>query len=263
MYRRYDDSRYDYPRYGYPRYENTWKILVAVLIIIVVAVAVIKLSDAITEASRARTVYQQQQYERELREAEAKAAVEDQALRDRRAVQSELLRLGGTLGLVTGSIAVLALAFAFSYRLMINTNISPKEPEPARKQFVNITTTGASPEKQQLVKKQHVHPNRTSYDGFLAFCDDYLLSNGRRLLPNYDYSRPDAKREYYPDGISADVAEFYVSVLKKTPILRMGNNGCDGWMILSPQINTLGDIKLRISQETFKGLRAVGQKGAG
>jgi len=238
-----------------------WKVVgvLAVLTIIVVSTAFDKLSDselfspalhsaradnleAQTEALRAQNAHQQRQYELELREMEAKTAVEVQALKERRAIESELLRLAGILGLVTVFGAVLALAFAFSYCLIMTANAPPKEPE--------------------LVRKQYVHRNRASYDGFLAFCDDFFLSNGRCLPPNYDYGRPDGERKYYPDGISSNVAQSYISILEENAIFKSGANGC-GEQVIRRSINTLNDIKLRISRETFDSLQAVRQNGVG
>jgi len=100
------------------------------------------------------------------------------------------------------------------------------------------------------IQRSNVNPDRVSYDGFLAHCSDFVLSNGHQTL-SLDYTQPDSRRSYYPHGISPDVADIYFTILRQTArIVTLGTNGYHGW-ILRPQIKDIDDIRLRISREAF------------
>lgn len=84
-----------------------------------------------TDALRAQAAYEHQQREIELKLAEQKATVELQAFQERRAKELELLELAVTVGLIVGSAAVTALAFAGSYYLIERARALPRE-QPVR-----------------------------------------------------------------------------------------------------------------------------------
>jgi len=92
---------------------------------------------------------------------------------------------------------------------------------------------------------------QANYDGFLAFCVDFVLPfNGYRTLPQ-DYTQPDGKRTHYRTGIAPDMAKIYLWVLDQVRIVVSGTDGRSGW-ILRRQIQTIDDIKLRVSHEVFE-----------
>ena len=100
------------------------------------------------------------------------------------------------------------------------------------------------------IQKSNVSPDRISHDGFLAFCSDFALSSGHQTLP-LEYTRPDSRRRYYPQGISDDVAQTYISILRRTRIIVPGTNGYSG-EILRQRIGTLDDIRFRIPRGAFE-----------
>lgn len=99
------------------------------------------------------------------------------------------------------------------------------------------------------IQRSNVSAFHVSYDGLLAFCADFILSNGHRALP-LDCTRPDDRRRYYPTGISPDVAQGYLSILDRARIVILGTNGRSEWA-LREGINKVNDIRLRISHKAF------------
>lgn len=99
------------------------------------------------------------------------------------------------------------------------------------------------------IQRSNVNPDRVSYDGFLAFFYDFVLSNGHQSLP-LDYTRPDHSRRYYPGRMPPNVGKFYISILDQARIIIPGNNGYNGW-VLDKRISKIDDISLRISPEAF------------
>jgi len=101
------------------------------------------------------------------------------------------------------------------------------------------------------IRRVNVNPFSTSYEGFLAFCEDFVLANDRQLLPP-QYARPDSARRYYSEGISPEVAETYFSVLCQARIIASRGNGHREWAVRQ-QIRNLHDIRRRISRQAFDG----------
>jgi len=214
-----------------------------------------------TEAFRAQTAYEQRQREIELRLAEEKAAVELQALQDRRAKESEFLELAAIVGLIVGSIVVTTLGIGASYYIIAKARALPQgqavkgiqlsdqrtQPLMSQRDQRNISERAKGP---LSIQGSNVDPSRISYDGFLALCADFILPNSHQELP-LDYTQPDDRRQYYSNGISHEVAQLYFSILQRARIVILGTNGCAGW-VLRRQIQTLDDIKLRISREAFE-----------
>lgn len=99
------------------------------------------------------------------------------------------------------------------------------------------------------IQRSNVSAFHVSYDGFLAFCADFILSNGHRALP-LDCTRPDDRRRYYPTGISPDVAQIYFLILRQARIITSRTNGCSEWT-LRRKISKMDDIRLRIPRENF------------
>jgi membrane protein YdbS with pleckstrin-like domain len=99
------------------------------------------------------------------------------------------------------------------------------------------------------IRRANINLFSTSYEGFLAFCEDYVLANGRQALP-LDYTRPDNTRKYYPGGISPEAAETYLSILCQARIIVLRGNGHREWVIRR-QIRNLHDIRRRISRQAF------------
>lgn len=102
------------------------------------------------------------------------------------------------------------------------------------------------------IQRSNVSAFYVSYDGLLAFCADFILSNGRGVLP-LDCTRPDAGRRYYPTGISPDIAQIYLLILCRARIVILGTNGRSEWA-LRQQISRIDDIGHRISREAFEGI---------
>lgn len=176
--------------------------------------------NAETAAFRAKMVHEQRQREVELRLVEEKAAIELQALRDRRAREAELLEFAGIVGLVTGSAVAIALTVAASYYIVAKARISMKG-----------------------------QATNARYERFLDFCENRVLSNGHQPLPldssqwNYGGSSPSGK-------ISPHEAQTYISALQRARIIKRGSNGCTEW-VLDKRINDIGDVQRRISREAF------------
>jgi len=99
------------------------------------------------------------------------------------------------------------------------------------------------------LQRSKVSAFHVNYEGFLAFCDDFLLSNGHRVLP-LDYTQPDGERRYYSSGISPEVAQIYFLILRRARIVISGTNGYTGWT-LHQQIRKINDISHRIPHEAF------------
>lgn len=213
-----------------------------------------------TAAFRAQAAYEQRQREIELRLAEEKAIVELQALQDRRAKELEFLELAAIVGLIVGSAVVAALVAAVTYYLIEKAKALPKGqavkeirrsdqktlPSISAREQASISERATSP---SSIQRSNVNPDRVSYDGFLAFCSDFVLSNGHQSLP-LDYTRPDHSRRYYPGRMLPNVGKFYISILDQARIIIPGNNGCNEW-VLDKRISKIDDISLRISPEAF------------
>jgi len=179
----------------------------------------------------------------ELRLAEQKAAAELQALQARRAVELELLEIAGIVGQVVGSIVVIILAAAAACYLIAKAKALLKGQAMKEIQRSDQKT------RPSMIQRSNVGAFDVSHDGFLAFCDDFILSNGCRVLP-LDCTQPDDRRKYYPTGISPDVAQIYFSILRQARIVTLKTNGSSEW-VLRQRISTIDDIRFRIPRETF------------
>lgn len=80
-----------------------------------------------------------------------------------------------------------------------------------------------------------------SYAGFCAFCQQFLLAE--RNWTKWRYRAIDARRPYYPDGISEPVAGFYLHVLRQACVLIPA--GPDGYSRerLSCRVHSIQDIQ--------------------
>lgn len=99
------------------------------------------------------------------------------------------------------------------------------------------------------IQRSDISAFHLSYESFLAFCADFILSSDHRTLP-LDCTQPDGKRRYYPNGISPDVAQIYFSILRQARIITSKTNGRSEWT-LRQGISTINDIRLRIPREKF------------
>jgi hypothetical protein len=196
-----------------------------------------------TAALRAQAAYEQRQREMELRLAEQKAAAELQALQDRRAVESELLEITATVGPVVASAVMIILAAAVSYYLIAKARALPKG------QAVKETQRSDQETLPSVIQRSNIGAFDVSYYAFLAFCADFILSDGCRVLP-LDCTQPDVRRKYYPNGISPDVAQIYFLILCQARIVTLKTNGRSEW-VLRQRISTIDDISFRIPCETF------------
>lgn len=209
-----------------------------------------------TAALRAQTAYEQQQRSIELRLAEQKADAELQALQARRAMESELLEIAGIIGQVVGSIVVVMLAAAVSYYLIAKARALLKEQAVKEIRRSDQKTRPSVSERKQesiservqslpSIQRSNVSAFHLSHEGFLAFCADFILSNGHRALP-LDCTQPDDRRRYYPTGISPDIAQIYLWILCRARIVILGVNGRSEW-ILRQQIRNINDVGRLIS----------------
>jgi len=199
--------------------------------------------EAETAALRAQTAYEQRQREIELRLAEQKAAAELQALHDRHAVELALLEIAGIVGQVVGSIVLIILAVAAAYYLIAKAKALLKGQAMKEIQRSDQKTLPS------MIQRSNIGAFDVSYDGFLAFCADFILSNGCRVLP-LDCTQPDVRRKYYPNGISPDVTQIYFLILCQARIVTLKTNGCSEW-VLRQRVSTIDDIRFRIPRETF------------
>jgi len=213
-----------------------------------------------TAALRAQTAFEQQQRSIELRLAEQKADAELQALQARRAKELELLETTTTVGQVVGSTVAIVLAVAASYYLIAKARALPKGqavreiqrsdqktlPSISKRKPKSVPERAKSP---PSIERSNVSAFHVSYEGFLAFFADFMLSNGRRMLLQ-DCTRSDDRRRYYPTGISPEVARTYCSILEEARIVTSGTNGRSEWT-LQQRINNIDDISCRISREAF------------
>jgi hypothetical protein len=213
-----------------------------------------------TEVLRVQTAYEQRQREIELRLAEEKAAIELQALRDRRTREMEFWELAASVGLVVGSVVVITLVIAALYYVVVKARILMQgSAAEATRHSDQIGLSSGSESRQRSPKKYNqsshfvqgfgVGPSRANYDRFLDFCRAPILSNGYQPLPqdcsqwNYWESSPSSE-------ISLDEAQTYISVLQQARIIKLGTNGCNGW-VLDKRISSINDIQRRIPHEAF------------
>jgi hypothetical protein len=200
--------------------------------------------QAEAEALRAQTAYEEQKHEIEL-----------QALRNRYANLLELQAPIIIVGLVAGTVAALCVAVSAAYYFIRKASVldrgnGPKGPTsrdhrsgPSLPKVGHKGPTGRDPGLAQI-ERANVSPWRATHDGLLAYCYDFLL-------------HPDGTVVFYPNGISQDVVEFYLYVLRELRILTRPKDGRSYWA-LHPRITNLGCIRARISRQAFD--RALAQK---
>lgn len=223
--------------------------------------------QAETEAIRAQTAYEEGQRnlelqraqqqaaqaqrlrEIELQKAEQKAAAELQALKEFQAAEAEFLQGMAYIGPIVLAIALLCPAFAASYYLIrkgiaLQIKQIPKAPGNIGQHFANLANGAFQ------VQQLNISVCKPSYNGLLAFCEDFVLPNNRELPSCQHYEQPDNQRKYYPNGISADTAQAYLTILRRVGITTLEINGGLKW-IRRQQIANLDVIRRRISREAF------------
>jgi hypothetical protein len=158
-------------------------------------------------------------------------------------------------GLVAGTVAALCVAGSAAYYFIRKASVldqgnGPKGPTsrdhrggPSLPTVGHKGPTGRDPGLGQI-ERANVSPWRATHDGLLAYCYDFLL-------------HPDGTVVFYPNGISQDVVEFYLYVLRELRILTRPKDGRSYWA-LHPRITNLGCISARISRQAFD--RALAQK---
>lgn len=205
------------------------------------------------KALEEQAAYEQRRREIELsaleEQAKQQAVVEAQTLAARRAKELELLETFATVGQVVGFAVMITLAATVSYYLIAKARALSKG------QVVKEIQRSDEATLPSIIQKSNVGPFDVSYEGFLAFCADFILSNGRRVLP-LDCTQPDGRRSYYPTGISADVVRIYSEILRRARIIVLETNGRHEWVV-SRRILDIDDIKLRISRHAFDRIAAL------
>jgi hypothetical protein len=193
--------------------------------------------EAEAEAIRAQTAYEEQKHQIEL-----------QALREREARRQEMQEPMTIAGLIAGSIVATCLATSLSYYFVARGQALSGRHEENRTSGRRHITEPASPmEKQKgtarrdpgplMIDRANVSPSRVTYDGLLAYFNDFFLS-------------PDGTVIFYAKGISPAVAEFYRAVLRQARIITAGSSGHFEW---TPQrrITCIDDVRERISRQAF------------
>lgn len=207
--------------------------------------------EAEASALLAQTAYEARQHEIELTLAEQKAAAELQALQARRARQLELVEPIAIVGMVVGSVAALTLTATVSYYLIAKARATTGKQVSEGEQLVQYRAV-PSPSKQEQgrapeggrtpssIEESKVCSDQVTYDGFLAYFDEYIL-------------HPNRVRVFYRKGIAPEVEDIYLTILTEMEIITWKTNGHSGW-ILPGEIRSVEDVRLRISRCAFYNL---------
>jgi len=199
--------------------------------------------DVETDALAAQYEIDQQLHEIELNRIRKETAINLEALQARRAKELKLMETFATVGQVVGSAVMITLTATVSYYLIAKARALSK-----RQAVKEIQRSEEKPQ-PSVTQGSDVGAFDVSYEGFLAFCADFIPSNGRRVLP-LDCTQPDSKRKYNPTGISADVVQIYSEILHRARIIVLETNDRHEWVV-SRRILDIDDIRLRISRQAF------------
>jgi hypothetical protein len=129
---------------------------------------------------------------------------------------------------------------ASSVRFAFGTNPSPTLSKASTEQADSAVSCHGLPDGGYLYRGVPFSPLSPSYDGFCAFCHQFVLTD-KNWMRSY-YRARDASRQYYPDGIFEQAAHFYLYKLREACILIPGPNGCSGER-LSVRIRSIEDIQ--------------------
>jgi hypothetical protein len=193
--------------------------------------------EAEAEAIRAQTAYEEQKHQIEL-----------QALREREARRQEMQEPVTIAGLITGSIVATCLVTSLSYYLVARGQaLSGRHEENWTSGRRHITEPASPMERQKgtarrdpgplMIERANVSPSRVTYDGLLAYFNDFFLSPNGTVI-------------FYTKGISPAVAEFYRTVLQQARIITAGSSGHFEWT-LQRRITCIDDVRERISRQAF------------
>ena len=130
--------------------------------------------------------------------------------------------------------AVSSLHFAFS------TNPAPTLSKTDTERAGSTVPCHRLPDDGYLYRGVPFSPLTPSYDGFCAFCHQFVLTD--KNWTRWHYRARDASRQYYHDGIFDQAAHFYLCKLREACILIPGLNGCSGER-LSVRIRSIEDIQ--------------------
>jgi hypothetical protein len=151
-------------------------------------------------------------------------------------------------GLIAGSVAAMSVAVSAAYYFIAKTRAlyegdgAKRNPDRARKtrSVIPMERQEGTPEHdpgQPMIERANVSPSRVTYDGLLAYCYDFLLHSNGTVI-------------FYPTGISSEVAQFYLSVLRQARIITDGTNGHCEWAV-QRRITGIDDVGVRISRQAF------------
>jgi len=125
-------------------------------------------------------------------------------------------------------------------RFAFGTNPSPTLSRAGTEQADSAVPCHGLPDGGYLYRGVPFFPLTPSYDGFCAFCHQFVLADKNWIGSHY--RAPDSSRRYYSNGISDHVACSYLDRLRQEFILIPGPNGCSGER-LSCRIRSIEDIK--------------------
>jgi hypothetical protein len=225
--------------------------------------------NAETEVIRAQVAYEEQQrrlelqstqqqaaYEQRLREIhlqeeEQKAATRVQALNEFRAFKSKVYRVLAQVLPVVSAIALLFPAFAASYYLVrkgtvLNTGQTPAQGQADVPRARSAKSRGNAPS----IQSTNISVCRPSYDGFLAFCVDFVLIDEQRPLSALSCGQPGSHRQYYPNGVSPGVASIYLAILCRIGMVALRPNSSSEW-IRCRRTRDLEVISRRVPRQVF------------
>ncbi len=199
------------------------------------------------EALRAETAAKARERALAIQLQQQEAEVELQALRERRARQLEMVEPLAIAGVVTVAGAVFALTAVGCYCLVKRARSAPslsgadqgtRSSEP---HLVAPAVSATRPARQQHPQPgfdlQGVRSDTVSYEGLLAYCDEFLF-------------RPSYARRCFAAGIAPWLDQFYLSVLVAARVVVAREDGTR-W-ILRDRFGGIEDVARQISREAFE-----------
>ena len=212
------------------------------------------------QLSEQQAAYEQRQREIEIQLMEQRAANKLQGLQDR---QKAVLKFWETLAIVgplAGALILTTLVALVIYCRFTGALTRQKRQVSRATRCSSTYLASSAAERAPAGTSERADSLHTalgakvsafhaSYAGFLAFCDDFVLSNRQGTLYS-DYTQPDIGRKYYSSGISSEIAQLYMSILSRARGIIAQTDNRSNWT-LHEQITELDDIRCRIPAEAF------------
>ena len=183
------------------------------------------------EKAEQQAAYDQQQRELYLREEEQRVAAEAQALYESRMFKAELYEVLARVLPVAGAIALLCPGLAAAYywikkgAVLARTHPPTEGARAGTRPYLAKVKGNAPP-----IQRANISVCSPSRNGFLAFNEDFVLTDDPMLPSILDYGQPDSRRRYYPNGIAPDLASVYLDVLRRNGIVALSSDGSSEWV---------------------------------